>query len=75
MGSLSNNGVLFNEAVFKAVLHDLEKESKGSAGQPQIIIGAPGGGKTFMLRQLFDTASAHSGVMPTWIDGRTVFFQ
>lgn len=73
MGSLSNNGVLFNEAVFKAVLHDLGKETKGSAGQPQIIIGAPGGGKTFMLRQLFDTASAHSGVVPTWIDGRTVF--
>ncbi len=73
MGSLSNNGVLFNEAVFKAVLHDLEKETKGSAGQPQIIIGAHGSGKSFMLRQLFDTASAHSGFMPTWIDGRTVF--
>ena len=73
MGSLSNNGMLFNEAVFKAVLHDLEKETKGSAGQPQIIIGAPGSGKSFMLRQLFDTTSAHSGFMPTWIDGRTVF--
>ena len=73
MGSSSNNGVLLNEAVFKAVLHDLEKETKGRVGQPQIIIGTHGSGKSFILRQLFDTASAHSGFMPTLIDGRTVF--
>lgn len=73
MESLSNNGILFNEAIFKAILHDLEKESKKCAGQPQILIGVSGSGKTFLLRRLFDAASTHSGLVPTWIDGRAVF--
>lgn len=73
MGSLFNNGILFNEAVFKSVLHDLEKEAKESAGQPQIIIGVPGSGKTFLLRRLLDIVSAHSVLVPIRIDGRTVF--
>ena len=73
MGSLYNNRMLFNETVFRAVLQGLEKETKGKAGQPQMIIGTPGSGKTFLLKLLFDAASAHSGFVPTWIDGRSVF--
>ena len=73
MENLSNNEIILNDAVYKAVLRGYEKETSGRAGQPQIIVGAHGSGKTFLMQRLFDTVSSRSGFMPVWIDGRTVF--
>lgn len=73
MENLSDNRLLFNEVVFKAILQRIEKETKGRISQPQMIIGAPGSGKTFLLRRLFHEVSALSGFEPIWIDGRSVF--
>ena len=64
---------MINDVVFKAILQRLEKETKGRISQPQMIIGAPGSGKTFLLRRLFNAVSSLSGFEPIWVDGRSVF--
>lgn len=73
MANLSDNSIMINEVVFKAVLQRIEKETKARICQPQMIVGAPGSGKTFLLRRLFNAVSSLSGIEPVWIDGRTVF--
>lgn len=74
MVSLSNRITASNEQVFKTALQTLQKEIKGNkAGQPQIIIGTQGSGKTFLMRMLFDAISTIPEKKPVWIDGRAVF--
>lgn len=73
MENMSNNNPSCNEAVFKAILQDLEKDAKGRIGQPQLIVGSFGSGKTTIMRQLYDAVCSDSVLKPVWIDGRTVF--
>lgn len=64
---------MFNEAVFQAVSRVLAKETDGRAGQPQLIVGAPGSGKTFLIRRLIEAFATKPGLSLVWIDGRMVF--
>ena len=64
---------MINDVIFKTIMQRLGKESEGRTSQPQIIIGAAGSGKSFLMRQLFDAVSSLYRFEPVWIDGRTVF--
>lgn len=64
---------MINDVIFKAIMQRLEKETKGRVSQPQMIIGAPGSGKTFLLRRLLNAVSSLPAFETIWIDGRTVF--
>ena len=62
-----------NESVYTAVLKGILKETKNRAGQPQLIVGGDGSGKSFLLHRLYDAVASGETLEPTWIDGRTVF--
>ena len=74
MANLFNSTPTFNEQVYKAALHTLQKDiTGGRACQPQMIIGIQGSGKSFLLRKLFVTVSKDSELHSVWVDGRAVF--
>lgn len=74
MASLFNRITASGERVFKSALQTLQRDVTGiSAGQPQMIIGTQGSGKTFLMRKLFDEVSRNKELQPVWVDGRRVF--
>lgn len=73
MVNLYNKMITINESVYTAVLQGIVKETKSRAGQPQLIVGGDGSGKSFLLHRLYDSVSSEETFEPIWIDGRTVF--
>lgn len=66
------NGKRFNEDVFESVCREIRVHSGHSIPQPVMIIGETGGGKTTVLKRIYQSDVCRD-MRTVWIDGRTLF--
>ncbi|MBR3080360.1 MAG: hypothetical protein IKH01_11215 [Prevotella sp.] len=73
MENLFNNSLMLNEEVFTAIMQRIKKGTKRRICEPQIIIGAPGSGKTVLLMRLFHAVYSLSSFRPIFLSGLSIF--
>ena len=64
-----------NEEVYTALSNYLSKEDITKTAQPNLIVGEPGCGKTFLIKRLYSIAKENMGntLYPIVIEGKSLF--